>query len=321
MNDKDLETDGCGSMLSVESGYFSKSFPDPMDSRCELESAHVSELDETHDQFTNLDLKNDDRRSSFETTDRQDCQERHHKEEVQERPTAKQKEHRKKQLTRDVITMYASDEDGDNQLHISIIQEMIPISIYIISHAPNQSWLNVPNNLLQTALHLAVIMRLQEVVRRLLRSKADSEARDHNGDTPLHIASRKGYDEIVTTLVPYIGNLNSKNYNGQTSMHVAAEGTHLPVLRILAGKGADVNSRDSKSGRTILHYAAETGNRTLLDYVLQIPNIDVNVETYAGFTPVMLAHGKGYSDVVVKLEQSGAKLEKRDLSSESDSDG
>ncbi|KAK3093825.1 hypothetical protein FSP39_020665 [Pinctada imbricata] len=103
--------------------------------------------------------------------------------------------------------------------------------------------------------------------------------------------------------------LESRNYNGQTCLHVAAEGTHLPCIRLLVKKGANSNAADGKSGRTALHYAAESGNRILLEFLLQNPKVSVHAKTYAGLTPIMLAVGRGFGDIVMRLRQSGAIIE------------
>ena len=84
---------------------------------------------------------------------------------------------------------------------MAIINLLSPIALYIIRCAPHPDWLNLPNNLLQTPLHLAVMMRMPDVVRKLMAAGADVDPRDNKGDTPLHIACREGFDEIVQILM------------------------------------------------------------------------------------------------------------------------
>lgn len=121
----------------------------------------------------------------------------------------------------------------NRQLHNAIIQLLMPIALFFINKVPSSEYLNIPNNLLQTALHLAVITKMKSVVRRLIVAGADVTARDHKGDTPLHIACREGFEEIVAVLlepvtynetlenrykIPYQKipqNLELRNYNGK----------------------------------------------------------------------------------------------------------
>lgn len=65
--------------------------------------------------------------------------------------------------------------------------------------------------------------------------------------------------------------------------------------------------QDGKCGKTILHYAAETRNSVLLEFLLQHRNIiDLNATTYGGLTAVQLADGRDFSDIVSTLRRNGA---------------
>ncbi|XP_041354040.1 NF-kappa-B inhibitor epsilon-like [Gigantopelta aegis] len=224
----------------------------------------------------------------------------------------------------EAIDIYTQDEDGDTQLHMAIIQLSEPAAFLCISRAPSNEWLNIQNNMCQTTLHLAVITRQLKVVRRLMAAGASVDVRDTHGNTPLHIACREGHQEIVQCLlkpvfyqetlenkyeIPYQRipqDLEFKNYDGHTCLHLAAQNLHIDVMTLLLKKGAKVNTQDGKSGRTILHYAAETGNRILLDFILKQRKVNINCVTYGGLTPVALAAGRGYGDVVAILKDQGA---------------
>lgn len=218
-----------------------------------------------------------------------------------------------------ILYIVESDLDGDTKIHIAVIQNHYHSAKQMVSmvSALDPELLDTPNLLLQTPLHLAVLVRNVELVELLAQHGADFGCRDLHGNTPLHIASYHGYDDIVACLLRYAGQrksnsnfipgINDRNYEGQTCLHLSTFNTNLPVIKLLTTHGADVNARDGKSGKTILHYAADTGNTILMDYILQLPGIDVNSRTYAGQTPTTLAKGRGYADIWITLRKFGGK--------------
>lgn len=222
-------------------------------------------------------------------------------------------------LVKTVLRVIEQDLDGDTLIHIAIIddEEHIAKTMISIVSIIDPELLDIPNLLLQTPLHLAVLVRSAELVDFLVHSGADFGCRDLHGNTPLHIACYHGYDNIVASLLKYasdkkrkltfIQELNDRNYDGQTCLHLSTFNNSLPVINLLSRYGADVNARDGKSGKTILHYAAEMGNTILMDYILQLPGVDVNSQTYAGLTPSSLARGRGFLDIWTTLRESGGK--------------
>ena len=55
---------------------------------------------------------------------------------------------------------------------------------------------------------------------------------------------------------------------GQTPLHVATECGHQDVLKQLVNAKADVNVRDSRSGKTALHYSIDKGNLPVTGYLI-----------------------------------------------------
>ncbi|CAB3369242.1 Hypothetical predicted protein [Cloeon dipterum] len=244
-------------------------------------------------------------------------------------PLSPQKEQQQQQTDGNIALAelyFQQDEDGDTQLHITIIQGFIEAVCSLIRMAPDPSFLDIANNYHQTPLHLAVLTKQHRIVRVLLVAGASPNLKDLNGNTALHLASEQGFTDCVHALLQpitveemsnsglvftqprYLSKpalLEELNYDGQLCVHLAAAGDHADVLRRLVWAGANINARELKCGRTALHVAAERGKKAVWNTILTDPDccrkVDLSLETYSGYTAYQLAL---YADLSLAKELS-----------------
>lgn len=228
----------------------------------------------------------------------------------------------------DVKKVFAQDEDGDTLLHIALILLSPELAFSFIDGAPSFTWLNIQNKLSQAPLHLAVLTNQVSLVRRLVVAGADIESRDQDGNMPIHLACRENSLNCVQALlqptrykeqkrnnydIPFQSvsrTVNAKNYEGLSCVHIAASGNHLDILKTLLKYGADVNGRAEKSGKTILHEAAWSGNLNLVKFLISLGRqCDINARTYDDYSPFDLARSRGHWSIVMELATAGAKYE------------
>lgn len=216
------------------------------------------------------------------------------------------------------------DDDGDTPLHCALIQEEHDWFINILQSLVQISLLNIQNNLQQTVLHLAVVLKLPHIVRRLVAKGAKVDLRDRNGNTPLHIACKNAdYDCVLALTTPLeereVQNTvymayqrvpqaqNILNYEGLTCLHLAASSGNLNIINHLLVKcNADINAKDGRSGATILHMAIECNKENLVKFLLQFLDVDVNATRFDGNTALALARGYHNKRLEKILEKSGA---------------
>ena len=216
------------------------------------------------------------------------------------------------------------DIDGDNLLMISIILLNTHVACMLIDFAPSYHTLNSVNKLYQTALHIAALTGNYTVARRLLCAGANVDKRDLCLNTALHIAIRKGYIKVVKQLLTPVTYLEAKmnqyeipyqkipqnleifNANGETCLHIAARKKNRTLIDLLVENEADLNVRELKSGKTILHYFAEVDDVDMVKYVISKSGIDVNARTYCGITAAELAHSKGHFAIAYLLLTTGS---------------
>lgn len=70
-----------------------------------------------------------------------------------------------------------------------------------MGYADDTKDLSIPNNKMQTVLHLATLQNLPRLVRFLVINGSSITARDVYGNTPLHLACKLGYLECCAALI------------------------------------------------------------------------------------------------------------------------
>ena len=96
----------------------------------------------------------------------------------------------------------------------------------------------------------------------------------------------------------------SRNF---TDLMVGSYFGHEVVVRLLVEKGAEIDSKDSQSGRTPLSWAAGNGHEAVAQLLLE-KGSDVNTEDKGQMTPLHFAAAGGHEAVVKLLLQNRAHI-------------
>ncbi|XP_060599801.1 NF-kappa-B inhibitor alpha-like [Ruditapes philippinarum] len=221
--------------------------------------------------------------------------------------------------------MFTQDIDGDTALHNAIILKDEETSIRLINLAPTQAWLSSRNLLFQTPLHLAALTDQTHVLKHLIIAGADVTFRDKHGNTALHIACRDGLVRVVETLLTPAPNLMPQhlwdgvqyqqeppnfgihNYDGLTCLHLAAVNKHLNIIETLVKYDINLNMKDLKTGKTILHGSCERNDTELVSFLLRHRTCDINARTYCNSTPFDVARARSNIVICEALAAAGAK--------------
>ena len=126
-----------------------------------------------------------------------------------------------------------------------------------------------------TALHYSCSGGHVDIVRTLVKNKANVNARTDSGDTPLTLAARHGHDNVVHVLLSGSQCLvDAKGQDGYTALHYSCSGGHVDIVRTLVKHKANVNAR-TDSGDTPLHVAALYGKIKVVTAIISSDNINV----------------------------------------------
>ncbi|XP_032803783.1 NF-kappa-B inhibitor epsilon-like isoform X2 [Petromyzon marinus] len=214
-----------------------------------------------------------------------------------------------------------ADEDGDTFLHQAIIHGAPDIALHVLYKDVNRCLIDQQNYLMQTPLHLAVVTDEWRLARSLVLAGANMCLQDLRGNTPLHLACAQqsleavwaltdqlSPDEIpINTSSPIIvpSGMEILNYKGSTCLHVAVLNSNVKLVDYLVRKGANIEAKDPKSGRTPLHMAVEQGDGVMVARLVEL-GAQVNAIMYNGCTPLHQAVGRRLVDLAKLLMRLGA---------------
>ncbi len=139
-------------------------------------------------------------------------------------------------------------------------------------------------------------------IKSLLARGFDPNTRDPEGLHGLYLALREPSPDAAEALLdaPKV-DVNILNAKGESALMIAAIKGQQDVADKLIKKGADVN----KTGWTPLHYAATTGQTTLIALFIE-NHAFIDAESPNGTTPLMMAAMYGSIDSVKLLLAEGA---------------
>lgn len=111
----------------------------------------------------------------------------------------------------------------------------------------------------ETALHLAAMAGIPEVISYLLPHYQDVEIKNAEGEIPLHIAAARGKGKAVELLLPRCKNIDQRDSHGHSALMNAIEGDHRWTFLDLLEAGADINAKDQDGASSLS--AAVTANQ------------------------------------------------------------
>ena len=133
---------------------------------------------------------------------------------------------------------------------------------------------------------------------------------DENGMTALHWEAKKDCPDVVKSLVDTGADIEAKGHWGRSPLLEASKKGNIAMVKMLVKAGASVCATDNDSG-TCLTLAAHHGHTETVRYLVGLPEVDVKHADNCGFTALHNAVDRGHVDVVQVLIDAGADIEAR----------
>lgn len=146
--------------------------------------------------------------------------------------------------------------------------------------------------------------------REVLQQGVNPNLRGENGKTPLiHAIQEKSTKVLPVLLAARNIDVNATNANNETPLMIAIYTEQNDLARRLINRGAETD----RYGWTPLHYAATKSNLDMVKLLLG-RGADINADSPNNSTPLMMAAWMGNTDTIRYLIQRGALVwERNDL--------
>ena len=136
----------------------------------------------------------------------------------------------------------------------------------------------------------------------LLAAGADWAIAGHGGNTALHWACSEGHADVVQAILKHVssdasagslppGFFAQENRDGETPLAMACIKNHLPIVRILVRKGAEITI-SRKDGITALHDASRSGSREMASYLLEVASEKLGKDQFKIFVNARNSNGR-----------------------------
>ena len=108
-----------------------------------------------------------------------------------------------------------------------------------------------------------------------------------------------GFVDVSTVLLKNGANVNEKLQEFPLVSVAALEGD-LEMIKLLIGKGANINAVNEETGESSLYFACEADQGPIVDYLLA-NGADAHLANKKGVTPMMISVQKGHVDIINRL--------------------
>ena len=197
------------------------------------------------------------------------------------------------------------DKTNQNEEHFKILQLMVEKGADV-----NKTIWHEETEHFHTPLALAVMYGFKDFVEYLIENGAKMDIRYRDNTNLLFLAVERNHVEIAKFLLEFKQIKSKINFkhkvSGYSPLHIAASQGNLEMSKLLVDHGANVNVRNAKDYKTVLHYACL--QKFSLDFVklLVEKGAEIDSKDYFGGTPMMMALMKKNGQLVQFLLENGA---------------
>ena len=191
--------------------------------------------------------------------------------------------------------LYVACEDGDMEL----VKMLLSKGAYV----DTQVRLNK-----MSPLHIAIRNGHVKIVETLLQCEADVDVVSNTG-TPLYEAVSQGTTQVAKMLLERGANVNKTSpKTNETALHKCVAMDYVGMTRLLVESDADPSIKMTNNLYTPICVAVEQKNKNCVQYLLNLPNVEIDVVTRDHQTPLGIAAQCDNVEIMKTLIQAGADI-------------
>ncbi|KAK8147549.1 hypothetical protein G3M48_001448 [Beauveria asiatica] len=164
-------------------------------------------------------------------------------------------------------TVNVANSDGWTPLHAAANSGHVDVVKLLLANGADVA---IANSNGWTPLHAASVKGHTEVVKLLLEKGSLADVMDDEGRSPFSYACTRGHLEVVEHLWSRNVAATTTDRYGATPLFAATRNGHEKVVAYLLAMGCDYGSFVDGLGRTLLWWAAKSGNAQVIEAVLQL---------------------------------------------------
>jgi ankyrin repeat protein len=218
--------------------------------------------------------------------------------------------------TADQNAFKLKNKDGQTPLMFAIQKKNIGFINKLLDNYPNDIVSNEKDNNGDAAIHWAFNQNLINIVKKLIKQKANIDIQDKLGNTLLHKAFESEDFDLIRFLLFHNARADIQNKNNKTALHLFAQYPYQNkdsnlstlinklILEYLLKNHGNINAQD-KLGLTPLHIAITTNNLNIAELFIE-HGANTNIQDKQNDTPIhvaVLLHNpnKSYKKIIKKL--------------------
>jgi ankyrin repeat protein len=212
-------------------------------------------------------------------------------------------------LLKQKVEVNKNDLAGYSSLHYAALKIDNVAIIKLLIETGEILDIDILTNQGLSALHLTSVFGDLEIMKFLIKNRANENKLNEIYGAPLHIVAHFGHLNLCKYLISETkADINLPTFSGATPLifAISARFWNIKIVQILIEHGANINMISDIYGTPMIH-AAILGHLDVVKYLIK-KKADINVSTTNGLTSLMAAAQQGHFEIVKELLKANPEL-------------